>query len=257
MSFSDDVTFGPINLNETFYMKNFSINAFYICSNGFVSNIDINTYSFPDNFNQTSDVFIGTLLIDLRNYGTSFIYYRQTRNQSILNETKKTIMGTLNSQFSSFNTDWAFIVTWKDISIYGTALNTFTNTIQLVLTRDNNKRSFVIFNYEKLSIPNDKLYKVKAGFTLGDSINYLSITDFVKDLFNNTNKLPISVVYPLNSSENCTSTITSTYTETTTSTITSTSTENTTSKSSSTTKETTLQIESLNFFEKIFFFCFI
>ena len=229
MAFSDDTSIGPINLNEPFYINDFSFNAFYICSNGFVSNSYSTTYTFPD-FYSSSIPFIGPLLMDLRNNGNSSIYYRQTSNEAILNQIKNTIMGTRISQYSTFNPNWAFIVTWKDISVYGTSGNTFTNTFQLVLTRDENCRSFALFNYDKLNIPDYKLSIVKAGYTLGDTINYLSISDKVKIFLNDTTKLPSSLVYALNLLTNCsalspTSTEPSTMTSLLTNPTTSTSTE--------------------------------
>jgi hypothetical protein len=200
MGFFDDDSVGPINFNEPFYINDSSFDAFYICSNGFISNSYSTAYTFTD-FNLPSIPIIGPLLIDLKNNGNSSIYYRQTSNQTLLNQIKNTIMETRISQYSSFTPNWAFIVTWKDISIYGYAES--TNTFQLVLTTDNNCRSFALFNYDKLNIPENKISTVKAGYTLGDTISYLSISDKVQIFLNDTRKLPSSLVYLLNSLPNC------------------------------------------------------
>ena len=236
MTFDDDTALGPINLNQSFYFDSTSFSPLYICSNGFVSNKYSTTYTFSD-LNSTRNIpLIGPLLIDLKNNGDSSIYYRETSNQTILDQIKYTMLGSNFSQYSSFAPIWGFIVTWKDISIYGTTGSTYTNTFQLVITKDSNCRSFVLFLYEKLNITDDKLSNVKAGYTLNDAIHYLSISDEVKALFKNSSRLPLSLVYPLNSLQNCSS-ITST--STSTSTVTSTSTSTTTDTSTSTIISTT------------------
>ena len=195
----DDDSFGPIALDKTLKFNSSSFNSLYICSNGFVSNTNITMFAFLD-LNLINTPIIGPLLYDLKNYGNGSLFYRQTTNPSVLTQIKNTITSVYPSRYSAVSLNWAFIVTWKDISLYN--YRSTKNTFQLVLTSDNNCQSFVLFQYEKLSLPEEVHYK--AGYTRGDSIFYQSITNIVQKFFNITSFMPRSVVYPLNLSPSCT-----------------------------------------------------
>ena len=151
-------------------------------------------------------VILGPLIYDLKNYGSSSLFYRQTTNATILNQIKSAITTTYPSQYSRYSPNWAFIVTWKDVSIY--SFESYKNTFQLILTSDNNCQWFVLFQYDKLNIPVALQSSFKAGYTLGNSINYISISNAVHYFLYNTSFLPTSVMYPLNLSPNCSNSLT-------------------------------------------------
>nr|XP_022317554.1 sushi domain-containing protein 2-like [Crassostrea virginica] len=114
------------------------------------------------------------------------VWYRQEHNATLLDQASKEIQNYFISQ-QKFQANWLFIATWHKVGFYsalGPGRNKF-NTFQTVLVK-NEKRSFVIFNYQQidwttgsnsLGDPETGIggQPAQAGFNAGDQKNFYSI----------------------------------------------------------------------------------
>ena len=142
---------------------------------------------------------IGSVFSDFRNYGSGSLFYRQITTTSVLNQLKNEIIAAYPSKYSSLTLNWAIIITWKDVSAY--SFESSKSTFQLVVTTSDNCQNFALFHYEKMALPRNSNFI--AGYTLGDFINYKSLTNIVSEFLSNPSLLPRSIIYRLNSSPSC------------------------------------------------------
>ena len=194
----DDDSFGPISLDRTLYFGANSISSIYICSNGFISSQSTTLYLFPD-INLINFPAIGSVFSDFRNFGSSSLFYRQITTTSVLNQLKNEITAVYPSKYSSLTLNWALVITWKDVSAY--SFESSKSTFQLVIATGDNCQSFALFHYEKMALSGNSDFI--AGYTLGDFINYKSLSSIVSEFLSTPSYLPRSIIYRLNASPNC------------------------------------------------------
>ena len=124
--------------------------------------------------------------LDLK-YGGN-VFYRQTTDTIIIEKASVQIKNSFHS-FNNAQFNWAFIITWSNISFFGLSECPNANkrdTFQLVLVSDGS-HSFAIFNYNLIEWTTGRASRgdceglngtqAKAGFDAGDTIHYYMIQD--------------------------------------------------------------------------------
>ena len=158
--FNGDDECTPLTLANPFYYSSSYWNRVYICINGFITNKQTGLHSKLQ-LTSTNTPFIGPLVADFVTKSNSSVYYRQTSEESVINQLKLSICGqtTTNINISS-----ALIVTWYNVSFF---LNdTIKSTFQLVIASANNSKSYILFNYDSLSVPPSLKEFTFAGYAL-------------------------------------------------------------------------------------------
>ncbi|KAH0623980.1 hypothetical protein JD844_007213 [Phrynosoma platyrhinos] len=86
---------------------------------------------------------------DVDNRRAGEVYYRETKDQTILERATKDIWQYF-PEFPDFSAQWVFIATWYQVTFFGGNSLSPVNTFQIVLITDG-MLSFTIFNYESIT----------------------------------------------------------------------------------------------------------
>ena len=153
----DDISFGPISLNNPFSFGDNSYSNVYISTNGYV------TFSYYDEFmpilaNDLSLAIIAPLFNDFDTKKKGDVFYRETTDSATLSSISSLIKTLFEQTPSDLVLSSVFITTWSSVPLYG--LPDTSNTFQLVLASYNNCYSYVLFLYQTLSSQSD----FKAGY---------------------------------------------------------------------------------------------
>jgi hypothetical protein len=150
---ADDLSHGPIQLDEeySFYERNFS--AVYINTNGFVS------FEFSEIFESVAMSSIDTPIVaalfddfDTKRRGN--VFYRQSSNKRILEAMANEVNEAINVKPALTS---CLIVTWEEVPTYGYENLETKNTFQLVLGSGSGPTLFALFIYKNISLATRQL----------------------------------------------------------------------------------------------------
>uniref|UniRef100_A0ACB8FAR7 Uncharacterized protein n=1 Tax=Sphaerodactylus townsendi TaxID=933632 RepID=A0ACB8FAR7_9SAUR len=138
---------------------------------------------------------------DVDNRRAGKVYYRETRDQTVLEKATKDIWQYF-PEFPEFSAQWVFIATWNQVTFFGGNSLSPVNTFQIVLITDG-ILSFTVFNYESITWTTGMHASsggnsaglggiaAQAGFNAGDGKRYFNIpgsrTDDIVDVEMTTN----------------------------------------------------------------------
>lgn len=129
--------------------------------------------------------------IDTRYTGpVSGVFFRQDTTPNVMSKAKNEIVRAFGSKFQSINFNWAFVVTWYNVTAYGannckSESQMFRNTLQATLV-SNGQNSFAIFYYNNIQWTAGTAsggdcttgrggHPAKAGFDAGDGKTFYVI----------------------------------------------------------------------------------
>lgn len=216
LPYGDDVSFGPIKLNEGLILKNTSYHGIYISINGFVS-FEQNDLFEEKNITQISKPEIAVLLNDFDTKRSGSIYYKEIIDKETLGLITTILNSDLmNSIQGSINITSALVVTWANVPLYGLENMNTKNTFQLILATEANCSSYSIFYYSQIDL--GTLTNFTIGITSGEDglfIRNIERIEFLNSIKNET-KLPLKYSFRLSDLDICFKETTTTSTSTTT-----------------------------------------
>jgi len=107
----------------------------------------------------------------------SHTFYRIATDKHTLNRVYQEAENFMPLSASSFGPQWAFIITWYQLSANQHTRFGHNNTFQLVITSDG-IQSYVIFNYGPLNWPNEKVkVNVVSGYNIGDNQRFFEMAE--------------------------------------------------------------------------------
>ncbi|XP_077205134.1 sushi, nidogen and EGF-like domain-containing protein 1 isoform X3 [Paroedura picta] len=176
--------------------------ALYVNNNGIISFLREVSQFTPVAFPISNDRrVVAAFWADVDNRRAGKVYYRETREQAILEKATKDIWQYF-PEFPEFSAQWVFIATWYQVTFFGGNSHSPVNTFQIVLVTDG-MLSFTIFNYESVTWTTGMHASsggnsaglggiaAQAGFNAGDGKRYFNIpgsrTDDIVDVEMTTN----------------------------------------------------------------------
>lgn len=145
---ANDISYGPIKLDNAFSLADTSFKNIYISTNGYL------TFSFLDEFtpflsNNLNVSIIAPLFNDFDSKIHGHVYYREAADSSTLNNISTLIKTLFKQTPADLALNTSFIVTWSSLPIYDQTST--SNTFQLVLASYDSCYSYVLFLYKSLS----------------------------------------------------------------------------------------------------------
>ncbi|XP_077312595.1 uncharacterized protein LOC143933542 isoform X10 [Lithobates pipiens] len=98
--------------------------------------------------------FLAIFWTDVDNRVTGDIYYRESTDPSLLFRATSDVRTYFHAV--NFTAQWVFVVTWHQVTYYGSSTNR-VNTFQAVLTTDGNQ-TFLLYNYDDIQWPSIYAY---------------------------------------------------------------------------------------------------
>ncbi|XP_074860207.1 sushi, nidogen and EGF-like domain-containing protein 1 isoform X2 [Carettochelys insculpta] len=198
----DDGGSGLQPISVTFPFFGVGHTGLYVNNNGIISFLKEVSQFTPVAFPISNDrCVVAAFWADVDNRRAGEVYYRESRDQTILERATKDI-GQYFPEFPEFSALWVFVATWHQVTFFGGSSFTPVNTFQIVLITDG-KLSFTIFNYESITWTTGMHASsggdlaglggiaAQAGFNAGDGKRYFNIpgsrTDDIVDVEMTTN----------------------------------------------------------------------
>ena len=170
---ADDLSHGPIQLDEeySFYERNFS--AVYINTNGFVS-FEFSEMFAPVPMSSIDKPTVAVLFDDLDAKRRGNVFYRESSNKRILEAMANEVNEAMGEkpELSS-----CLIVTWEEVPTYGSENTQTKNTFQLVLGSGRGPTLFALFIYKNISLG------TQTNFSVGVSNGHECKEQIDKEIF--------------------------------------------------------------------------
>jgi hypothetical protein len=178
---ADDISYGPILLNNeiTFYEKNYS--SIYISTNGYVS-FEFNDMFEPVAINLLNKPTLAVLFDDFDTKRKGNVFYRQSQNKRMLRSLSNEVYKLTNERAELVN---SIIITWDKIPTYGNENLQTENTFQLVLGSGVHENLFGMFIYKNISLGTE------TNFTVGVTNGKDRFTDIDKNKFWELHSVPL------------------------------------------------------------------
>lgn len=185
---NDDEFVGPITISTTFPFFQKSYSSLFLNTNGLISfEKSVRDY-IPNQFPLENVTGLSPYWTDIDTRRGGDIYYREILDVNQLSIIARDIRRAFNI-FPNFRPTWAFVATWYQVSAFESYFPFMNNTFQVVIAT-NGLHSFTIFNYEKLTWPNQNIFKrVQAGFNAGDGVNFYALNESFTDAVVNISEI--------------------------------------------------------------------
>ncbi|KAL5464049.1 hypothetical protein EMCRGX_G033006 [Ephydatia muelleri] len=182
---TDDGSSPAITLPTPFLFYGINYSTIYVNNNGDLSFGLAWTGIGPTPFPITTYPVVAIYQADVDTRGTGSVWYRTTRNATLLAKAANDIHSLTGT---SVSLQWLFIATWDHVGYYSYGTDK-TNTFQAILATSN-ARSYALLQYADglIQWPSSG---AQVGFNAGNNLNYVNVpgsrTPYILNITSNSN----------------------------------------------------------------------